>query len=127
MIISRPCTDRHRSFVWAFPRLPTAIGLESFEAWSKWAHAVLDDADLIEEWILNNDEPIGYFAYQDGYCIHHYGKILDIQMLVLAPHSRDTRRVWKEILRVADYGGYKWIARRQHQSDGSIKTIFTEV
>lgn len=113
--------------MWLFSRRPDLEGFESYEEKADWTNKVLDGADLHEEWILNNDAPIGYFAYQDGYCIHHKGKLLDLQMLVLAPHSRDTRQVWKEILRVAKSGGYSWVARRQHQPNGSISTIFTEV
>lgn len=127
MISSRTCTNRDLAIVWTFVRLSAPEGFKTYAEWRDWTNKVLDGADLREEWILNNDEPIGYFAYQDGYCIHHKGKLLDLQMLVLAPHSRDTRQVWKEILRVANSGGYSWVARRQHQPNGSISTIFTEV
>lgn len=131
MIISKPCHYRLIPMAWALKRLGVPPGFKDASDWRLWVMDVLDDAGLTEEWLIIVNDTFsalrGYIAYQEGYCIHHKGKVLDIQMLVLAPHCRETRQVWKSILESAKRNGYSWVARRQHQPDGSIKTIFTEV
>lgn len=137
MITSIPFTDtRWLPIAWTEDRLGIPRGFSSALEWRQWVNNALEESGLIEEWIISSNnhwshnhwiEYTGYFAYQEGYCIHHKGKVLDIQMLVLSPHCKETRQVWKSILESAKRNGYSWVARRQHQPDGSIKTIFTEV
>lgn len=114
--------------MWTYRLLGLPIGFPTLPDWIHWVNCVIEDSGLIEgECCDAKGHPIGYFAYQEGYCIHHKGKVLDIQMLVLSPSCKETRQVWKSILESAKRNGYSWVARRQHQYDGSIKTIFTEV
>lgn len=132
MITSRPFTGfRWIPIAWTEYRLGKPEGFSSSLEWRQWVNTVLEDSGLTEEWVVSDNNPwfklVGYLAYQEGYCIHHKGKVLDIQMLVLSPSCKETRHVWKSILESAKRNGYSWVARRQHQPDGSIKTIFTEV
>lgn len=119
--------SRERAIFWTHERLGTPHGFDNYKEWSEWVNEVLNDSDLHQEYIYDEHTPVGFWAYQYGNSIHHKGRVLDIQMLVLAPHRRDSRKVWKEILRVAKLNKFSWVARRQHQPDGSIKTIYTEV
>jgi len=127
MITSKPCNYRLMPIYWTIHRLGLPKGFKDTFEWTQWITDVLDSSGLDEEFIQVGGISQGYLAYQEGYCIHHKGKVLDIQMLVLSPYCKETRQVWKSILESAKRNGYSWVARRQHQPDGSIKTIFTEV
>lgn len=127
MITSRPCRNRRLAVYWTWQLQGLPASFQTVEEWSAWVKTVMNQSDLTEEWILSDGHLVGYMAYQKGFCIHHKGAALDLQMLVLEPGCKVTRQVWKKLKVVAKSKGYSWIARRKHQPDGSIKTIYTEV
>ena len=133
MILQREQSNdftRELATLWTWERLKTPKGFCTFDEWADHVNSVMDASDY-SEFILRdpsrNPRAVAYFACQVGQCIHHHGDVLDVGFMVINPSFKGTRSVWRAILALARLRGCSWIARKQHQPDGSIKTIYSEV
>lgn len=130
MILQRALSDefyREMAILWTWERLSTPKGFCTFNEWADHVNAVMDQSGYREFILRTPNHTVAYFAWQVGQCIHHRGDVLDVGFMVINPFFKDTRSVWRAVLSVARLFGCSWIARKQHQPDGSIKTIYSEV
>lgn len=133
MILQRNLSDsvtRELAILWTWERLKTPKGFCTYDEWADHVNSIMDQAGY-QEFILRpaymKVNAIAYFACQIGQCIHHRGDVFDVGFMVINPSFKGTRSVWRAILALARLRGCSWIARKQHQPDGSIKTIYSEV
>ncbi|ALA45089.1 host range and adsorption protein [Enterobacter phage phiEap-1] len=132
MILRRTGADivlREQAILWTWERLKTPKGFCTFDEWADHVNVVMDQSGYNESVLRVYPEgvSVAYFAWQVGQCIHHRGDVFDLGFMVINPSFKDTRSVWMAILALARLKGCSWIARKQHQQDGSIKTIYSEV
>ena len=120
--------DREIAILWTWERLRKPKGFCTYDEWADHVNSIMDSSDYWE-YVLHSKGivPIAYLACQTGQCIHHRGDVLDVGFMVIDPSFKDTRSVWMAILALARLRGCSWIARKQHQPDWSIKTIYSEV